>query len=614
MHALDNTQADWDLSPFFASIESEEFRAYKVSLEHGLTRALEGLESLPPLGSRSRAAWAQTLCSLEVVETRLRHLHTYLSCRGAAPADDEQVQRELAALDVAKARLEKARVVVMAGFKAAHQAEFEALLAVPELAGAQYKLSLLRERSLCTMDLELEGLAAELGVHGVRAWGRLYTQVAGRLSFVLELPGRPSRTLPVSMVRTLLEDPDRDLRTAAFRGANTAWRDVAGTIASCLNAISGTRLTLYARRGISDFLQPALQGACMSRRTLDVMLETVRARRSVAHRYLRAKAQLLGVPKLGFQDLLAPLPQAGGERLSFAQAREQLERAFAAYPKLAHFARGALRDRWVDHSPRLAKRPGAFCASSALIEQSRVFMTFNGAPGDVQTLAHELGHGFHSHVMGGMRPWARDYPMTLAETASTFAEQLAVNAALEACAEDSQRLAVLDQHLMKASTFLCNIPMRFAFESALYSRRGQGELTSHELQEMMLEAQRQEFADTVDEAQLDPFYWASKLHFYLTDISFYNFPYTFGYLFSLGILARAKAQGPDFLPRYEALLRRTGSASVEDVAAEALGVELGDGAFWNASIDLIEEDLERFLRLVPLGEPSALRPPRQAAP
>ncbi len=222
-------------------------------------------------------------------------------------------------------------------------------------------------------------------------------------------------------------------------------------------------------------------------------------------------------------------------------------------------------------------------------------MTYDRTLGDLFTLAHELGHAFHGHLMRDMRSWACRYPMTLAETASTFAEQLVIDAVLEdPKASPLERATILDSRMQDAATFLLNIPMRFYFEHAFYEERRHGEVSVGRLKELMLDAQRRCYGDTLAEDELDPWFWASKLHFYITDLSFYNFPYTFGYLFSLGIFARAKAEGPAFLPHYEALLRRAGSASAENVARESIGVDLQQPEFWNESIDRIEADLARF--------------------
>ena len=285
-------------------------------------------------------------------------------------------------------------------------------------------------------------------------------------------------------------------------------------------------------------------------------------------------------------------------------AARVVEAFSGSYPELAEFARRALRERWIDHSPRDGKRPGGFCSSSQVAGQSRIFMTYNGAMGDVQTLAHELGHAFHSSVMKGMRPWARRYPMTLAETASTFGENLVTHALLS---DDSTgpllRSRILDTRLQDAEAFLLNIPMRFDFETELYERRGAGELSVPELCEMMCAAQKKNYGEALDPSSLDPWFWASKLHFYISELSFYNFPYTFGFLFSMGLFARFLDEGPAFLPRYESLLRATGSASAENVARESLGVDLTKPDFWNASIDMIESDWQRFRELTADGIP-----------
>jgi oligoendopeptidase F len=282
-----------------------------------------------------------------------------------------------------------------------------------------------------------------------------------------------------------------------------------------------------------------------------------------------------------------------------ASARAQIEAAFEAFhPPLAAFARKAFERRWIDWESRAGKQPGGFCSGSSLLDESRIFLIFNGAPGDTSTLAHELGHAFHGEVMSGVRPWARRSPMTLAETASTFAEQLVIDAALaRAKGSDSGRLAILDGRLQDAAVFLLNIPARFHFEKAVYEERAHGELTVSRLCELMLAAERDWYGDALDASDLDPWFWASKLHFYITSTSFYNFPYTFGYLFSLGLFARARREGPDFMPRYEALLRSTGSGPAEAVARDALGVDLAKPDFWHASLDLVEETLSEFLAI-----------------
>jgi oligoendopeptidase F len=152
--------------------------------------------------------------------------------------------------------------------------------------------------------------------------------------------------------------------------------------------------------------------------------------------------------------------------------------------------------------------------------------------------------------------------------------------------------------------------MRFAFERRAYEERAGGELPAARLCERMAEAQREAYGDALAEGELDPWFWASKLHFYIAGISFYNFPYTFGYLFSLGLFARAKAEGAGFLPRIEELLRLAGSESAPALASRCLGVDLEQPEFWHASIDAVEADLARFEALLAGSERDAAPAPR----
>jgi len=586
----------WDLTPFFPSFDGPEYRAFRAQLAGDLAALLSDARALGALESGRLGDWAVLLVRLEDATARSAHVASYLACLSSADSRDETVAREVASTAAARAEQEKVYVLVREAVRAASDALFAELVADERLGSARFFLARMRERARWSMTAPEENLAADLDATGLAAWGRLYGQLTGKLEFELAVPGRPARHLPVSMTRTLLEDPDPAVRRAAFAGANAAWERTADVTAACLNAISGTRLALYARRGVAHFLEPALFDAAISRATLDAMLDAVRARAEIARRYLRRKAELLGRERLGFSDLLAPIPTDDAARVSWDAARGAIESAFAgSYPALASLARKAFERSWIDWESRPGKRPGGFCSGSSLIDESRVFLTFNGAPGDTSTLAHELGHAFHGEMMKGTRFWARRSPMTLAETASTFAEQLLIDAALERAGSSRSRLAILDGRLQDASVFLLNIPARFAFESAVYGERARGELSVSRLCELMLAAEREWYGDALDPQDLDPWFWASKLHFYMTSISFYNFPYTFGYLFSLGIFERAKREGPSFLPRYEALLRATGSGSAETVARDALGIDLEKPDFWNASLDLIEETLDEFL-------------------
>lgn len=581
---------DWDLSPFYperldASYRSDRQR-FRDTLESALAAA--GTQPLPGL-----------LCQWEQLLSDSDHIGSYLLCLRSADGRDQEVAAELAGFQADGSRLRQLEVVLGERLKAQSDEQFAELCGHPELKDLDYYLQRLRQRATWQMPTELENLAADLEVDGLSAWGRLYDQVAGRLEFTYQdLDGKMVRQ-PMSMKNSLLEDPDPEIRRRVLEASNVAWKGVEDVAAACLNSIAGTRHTLYKRRGIDHFLEPALFDSGIRQSTLDAMLQAIASRYEVAREYLRLKAQILGVQRLGFQDLTAPLPRLQNASVGWEEAgRILVDETRESYPAFSQFCQQALERRWVDWTPRDGKRPGGYCTSSTRIRESRIFMTYHGAFGDLMTLAHEFGHAYHNHVMHEERPLNLIYPMTLAETASTFAENLLIDALLRSPKTGpEQRLKLLDSRMERAAAFLLNIPSRFVFEKRFYTERANGEVSVDRLHEMMRAAQLECYGDSLDPEMLDSFFWASKLHFYITEISFYNFPYSFGYLFSMGVYAEAQRKGPSFLADYERLLQSTGRQAAEAVACDNLGVDLGKPDFWLASLDMVEQDLRQFREL-----------------
>jgi oligoendopeptidase F len=241
-----------------------------------------------------------------------------------------------------------------------------------------------------------------------------------------------------------------------------------------------------------------------------------------------------------------------------------------------------------------------------LNKESRIFMTYNESLGDVLTLAHESGHAFHGYQMRDVRPYARGYPMTLAETASTFAEQVLMNGMLaDTTISDSQKATILDIDAGHGAVYRLDLPVRYEFEKAFYEERHGGELSVSRLKELMVETQRRVLGEVLEPGGEDPYFWASKLHFYITGVTFYNFPYTFGYLLSRGLYAAFKKEGGAFLPAYEALLRRAGSDTAENVVKQTVGEDLENSDFWAAAIQSLEEPLRQLETLLPKVLPNS---------
>ncbi|GKU76016.1 M3 family oligoendopeptidase [Paenibacillus sp. L3-i20] len=463
------------------------------------------------------------------------------------------------------------------------------------LSEIAFNLEERRNLAKLKMAPELEALVGDLAVDGYHGWGNNYDVIVSRAEFHVEEQNGEKKVLSAGQMSNRLSDGDRSIRQPAFAEWEREWSALADLSAETLNRIAGFRLKLYGNRGWSSVLQEPLQINRMTEATLNAMWGAIEEGKNALIPYLERKAQLLGVEKLDWHDIEAPIGSAT-RTVPFDEAADFIVEQFRAFdPALAEFSEMAFRDGWVEAEDRSGKRPGGFCTSFPKSEQTRIFMTFSGTASNISTLAHELGHAYHQHVMNDLSAMSQEYAMNVAETASTFAEIIVSDRAMKAATDEDEKLGLLEDKIQRSVAFFMNIHARFLFETRFYERRSAGLVTVAELNELMESAQREAYRNMIGEAH--PHFWASKLHFYLTDVPFYNFPYTFGYLFSAGLYARAIKKGEGFADKYVALLRDTGRLTVEELASKHLGVNLEEQNFWRDAVSLTEEDVQLFLEM-----------------
>jgi oligoendopeptidase F len=586
----------WSLDSWFSGFGEPDYLAFKESLRPTAEELLRRSTQESP----DVDAVAALVKDLENFEGRVGLLGAYLGCLSADNADDEAVKADEAWFSTLEAEYAKLCANVQAILAGMTAEEFDLLLKHPLSKDAEYTVGRMREGGKRQMRTELEALAADLNVNGLHAWGRLYDTLSGKMTFEMTFPDGQTETVPMARRRALLAEPDRRVREAAFHAGQKPWHEHAVTLAAALNGIAGTRLSLYGRRGIAHFLDAPLFDSGMERGSLDAMLEAIQTHIELPRRALRKAAAFQGTGRLHYFDLEAPqiaAPEA--KPLDWEEACATVEGAFgAAYPRLGAYFRELLDQRWIEAQPRAGKRPGAFCTGSHLRGEERIYMTFHGTVHDMVTLAHEAGHAWHSRLLRSSRGFASGYPMTLAETASNFGEMILLSGLLaDPGITPETKSYLLDQEMLRAHAYLINIPMRYEFEKAFYTERAAGEVPVSRLGELMSEAQRSLYGDTLFEDGTDPMFWAYKMHFFITGVSFYNFPYVFGYLLSQALFSRFRAEGASFLPQYEAFLELTGSASCEDAVRRTLGEDLKDPAFWARALCSMQEPLDAYENL-----------------
>ena len=463
------------------------------------------------------------------------------------------------------------------------------------LAEHAFMLRELKKDAAHVIDPAVEPAVLKMQMTGGTSWEQLRDQLDSNLMIPFEQDGREVQ-LPLSAIRGLANSPSADVRRRAYEAELAAYPRIEIPMAACLNGIKGEALTLCELRHYDSVLDTALDASRMDRATLDALLSAMRKSLPMFRRYFRLKARLLGYDGgLKFYDLCAPVGEAG-QKYTLDEARDMLVEVMGRFsPRMAGLIDRAFRERWIDAYPREGKQGGAFCSGVHPLGISYVMTNFEGSYSSVSTLAHELGHAYHSSCLNDASVLMCDYPMPLAETASIFNETLLMEKTLET-ADDATKLTLLEQQIGDAAQVVVDILSRYLFETEVVERRKDHPLSPRELCAIMLEAQKQTYGDGLDPKFLHPYMWACKPHYYSTSIHFYNFPYAFGMLFGLGVYARYLEKGEAFLPEYDRLLAATGSGSVREVAA-SVGIDVADEAFWMQSIRTLEEKVDAFERL-----------------
>lgn len=600
----------WDLASEYPAADAPELDADLGRLD-ALLDDIErrNADLTPHIGSAQAPAeaiaQARAIHALaEDAGRLLRDPNTYAQCRLSVDSQDEAAQALLGRLQGAEKRFAAATAPLAQFLALAPDAAVEAFLDDPATAPARFAVLHARKRRSERLPLEQETLVSGLAQDGIEAWSRLYDQLAGTLTCAVEENGE-TRRMGLAETCGLLLDADDGRRERGWRAINGAWEQHAESCAAAINAIAGWRLEMCRRRGSNGsavhYLDAPAHANRITRETLDTLLGVAEESVPLARRAALLQAKAYGKERYGPWDTRAPAPaNASAASIGYREALDLIEASYASVdPRMGEFVAMMDRKRWIEGTVGPRKRPGAYCTSFRKSRTPRVYMTYNGGASDVITLAHELGHAFHAWVMRDLPDSQSRYGMSLAETASTFGETVVRDALLrraERSGDSAQMLDIVWEEVGALVSFVLNIPTRFEFERRFYEARAERPQRPAELQEMMRAAWRKWYGESLSEP--DPMFWASKLHFYISGISFYNFPYLFGYLFSQGIYARRASFGAQFFPRYEALLRDTGRMTAEDLAAKHLDADLREPDFWRDSVARLAERVEVFARLV----------------
>lgn len=573
----------WNLGTIYPSIESDEYRADKDELLRISHEILHQLSLCTQQNEDSAQILAKLVSSFARLADLEENLGSYVYAQWSVDTGNKPIQRELSHLENLLLKPKDALVRFRTALKdcAALRESIAAQCSSTQWLDEQFKWASHQ------MSPQEESLAADLQRSGADAWERLHGQLSSIISSKWD---DEQKTL--TELRSMAYHPSREIRRSAWEKETALLKSQETAFAAALNGVKGSSESLNRRRHWGSTLEKSLFQNRLSHQTLDVLLGSMTKSLPMFRRYLRAKARHLGLEKLAWYDIFAPLGE-NHKVWAWDEVQRFITDKFSSFSKpMGEFAHRAFSERWIDVLPREGKIGGAYCTGFPLAGQSRILCNFDGSFDAVSTVAHELGHAWHGELMKDVNSLNRDYPMILAETASIFAETLVFHTALEQ-ADQSESLLLLDTYLMGANQVITDILSRFLFESALMRQRGKEELSAEELCRMMIDAQIKTYGDSLIEEARHPWMWAVKGHYYSADLAFYNFPYAFGQLFALALFARSNREGESFPESYAEILRRSGSEDALTLASLS-GFDINAEEFWMSGISTIIGFIDRF--------------------
>jgi len=428
---------------------------------------------------------------------------------------------------------------------------------------------------------EIEQLLHEKEVAGRSAWNRLFDESLAGLRFTI---GRETLTAEQALHRLSEADPAR--RKAAAKALAKVFKQNVRLFSLITN-------TLVKDKEIDDRWRkyPAPESYrhlsnCVEPEVVNALVDAVTdSYPKLSHRYYTLKARWMGRRQLDWWDRNAPLPEEKDRTIPWTEARDIVLGAYGRFsPELAELGRRFFDNRWIDAPARPGKASGAFAHPTVPSAHPYLLLNYMGRPRDVMTLAHELGHGVHQILAAEQGPLMSDTPLTLAETASVFGEQLTFRALL-AQAKPKQRKAMLAGKVEDMINTVVRQTAFYKFEQRVHAARREGELTPAALGDIWLGVQRESLGPAFRFDDDYSTFWCYIPHF--VHSPFYVYAYAFGDCLVNALYARYQEAEAGFQERYFAMLKAGGTKRHQELL-KPFGLNAADPAFWSKGLGVIE--------------------------
>jgi oligoendopeptidase F len=585
--AAAETPPEWDLSDLYASPDAPEIETDLAQALSDAT-ALEA-EAKGKLAGLDGAALGAVIERYEQIEERLGRLMSYAQLLHAAKAEDPEVGRFYQGVHE---RVTEVGTRLLFLTLELNRIEDQAVAAKLEQSAelARYRSWIRDVRTFRPhqLDDEIERVLHEKSVAGRSAWVRLFDETMAGLRFPLD-----GKELTSSEVFDLMSDRDRAKRKAAATSIAGVLTPNTRLFALITNTLAKDKQIEDGWRGFARPISSRNLANHVEDEVVDALIAAVRdAYPRLSHRYYGLKARWLGLEHLEHWDRNAPLPEDSDQKVAWSDAKVIVLDAYRGFsPRLAEILDRFFRQGWIDAALRPGKDAGAFCHPTVPSVHPYVLMNFQGRTRDVMTLAHELGHGVHQVLAGRQGPLMASTPLTLAETASVFGEQLTFRSLLAAERDPVQRRILLAGKIEDALNTVVRQIAFVEFERRVHDARRKAELTADELGRIWLDIQTESLGPAFRFDDAYRVFWSYIPHF--IHVPFYVYAYAFGDCLVNSLYAVYQAEPKGFEARYLALLEAGGTLRHQELLAP-FGLDASDPGFWSRGLGMVETLIDQL--------------------
>lgn len=443
---------------------------------------------------------------------------------------------------------------------------------------------------------EVEENMASLLNYGAMSYSVLQDTLISKYKVKLDIDNE-IKEIPLTECRSMLESSNRDLRFKALEAEKKLYKYMEDPICFALNNIKKSVIYDNKKRKYASPLSKTLKDNRISEKTFESLISVMKESLPLFREFLKLKGKIMGDKhnKIYYSDLFAQTRESRN-RVDFSYAKDFLIRNFYDFStKVGDFVKNAFDNNWIDSDIYEGKVGGAFCYNIIPIKESRILMNFNNSYDSIFTLAHELGHAYHGELIKNERLLNTNYPMTIAETASIFFETLICDKAFN-FVDEEEKIIILEYELNSATQVIVDIYSRFLFEKEVFQRCENEFLTPDNLNQIMLNAQKEAYGDSMNDEYFKEA-WIYKSHYYDFNYNFYNYPYAFGLLFSIGIYDCYLNNKEGFHEKYEKLLSKSGKNNLEELG-KIFNIDISKEDFFKRSIEILKNKYYKYKDLV----------------